>query len=49
MYICDRVRENQPYAGEINFEIRAFIATSGINSFFTPEGSLMIVEFSYPL
>ena len=26
---CDRIRENQPYVGEINLEIRAFIATSG--------------------
>ena len=31
LYICDRVRGNQPYyVGEINFEIRAFIATFGI-------------------
>ena len=28
--ICDHVRNNQPYVGEINFEIRAFIAISGI-------------------
>ena len=30
VHICDRVRGNQPYVGEINFEIRAFIATFGI-------------------
>ena len=28
--ICDRVHEKQPYVGEINFQIRAFIAISGI-------------------
>ena len=28
-YICDRVRENQPYVGEIDFEIRGPTANSG--------------------
>ena len=30
MMTCDRVRENQQYVGDIDFEIGAFIATSGI-------------------
>ena len=51
--ICDRVHENQPYyVGEINFEIRTSGNLRHITSkilFFAPEGSLLIVEFSYLL
>ena len=45
--LCDHVHENQPYVSRIN-EIRAFIAQHIILAkffFFTPEGSIMIVQF----
>ena len=49
--ICDCVRENQPYVGENNTGLHSnfrHIYTSEI-LFFTPEASLMIVEFGYLL